>query len=61
MISEDPSHRDLSTVVSTVTHTLEGMGQYDVPGIRLRMMKDDAKGMMKDEVVLKTSLSHAMS
>jgi hypothetical protein len=47
--------------VSTVTHTPEGMGQYAVPDVRLRMMKGDAKGMMKDEVVLKTSLSHTLS
>jgi hypothetical protein len=35
----------------------EGMGQYDVSGVRLRMMKGDADGMTKDEDVLKTSLN----
>jgi hypothetical protein len=57
----DPGHRDLNIRVSTVTHTLEGMGQYVVLDVRLRMMKGDAKGMTEDEDVLKTSLSHAMS
>jgi hypothetical protein len=42
--------------VSTVTHTLEGTGQYTVPGIRLHMIKGDAKGMTKDDVVLKVTL-----
>jgi hypothetical protein len=50
------SHRDLSTRVSIVTHTPEGTGQYVVPGVRLRMIKGDTKGIMKDEVVLETSL-----
>jgi hypothetical protein len=59
--TERPSRRGLSMRVSTVTHTPEGMGQYAVPDVRLRMMKGDAKGMMKDEVVLKTSLSHTLS
>ena len=53
---DNPSHRDLSTGVSTVTHTPEGTGQYFVPGVRLRMIKGDTKRMTKDEVVLKTSL-----
>jgi hypothetical protein len=44
-----------------VTHTPEGMRQYAIPDVRLRMMKGDAKGMTEDEVILKTSLSHAMS
>jgi hypothetical protein len=30
--------------VSTVTHTLEGTGQYVIPDVHLRMMKDDAVG-----------------
>jgi hypothetical protein len=55
--SDNPSHRDLSIRVSTVTHMLEGMGQYALPGIHLCMMKGDAKGMTEDEVVLKTSLN----
>jgi hypothetical protein len=59
---DNPSRRDLSTRVSTVTHTPEGMWQYNIPGIRLRMMKGDAKGMMEDEAILKTSmLSHTLS
>jgi hypothetical protein len=53
----NPSRRDLSIAVSTVTHTPEGTRQYVVPGIRLRMMKGDAKGMTEDEVVPKTSLN----
>ena len=48
---------DLSIGVSTVIHTPEGMGQYTVPGICLRMMKGDAKGMTEDEVVPKTYLN----
>jgi hypothetical protein len=48
---------NLSIRVSTVTQTPEWMGQYVVPGLRLRMMKGDAKGMTEDEVVLKTSLN----
>jgi hypothetical protein len=40
-----------------MTHTPEGMGQYAIPGIRLRVMKGDAKGMIEDEVVRKTSLN----
>jgi hypothetical protein len=43
----NPSRRDLSIGVSTVTHTPEGTGKYAVPGIHLCMMKDDAKGMEK--------------
>jgi hypothetical protein len=35
----------------------EGMEQYVVPGIRLRMMKGDAKGMTEDEAALMTSLN----
>jgi hypothetical protein len=60
---DNPNHGDLSTGVSIVTHTLEGTGQYTVLvlGICLRMMKGDAKGVMEDEVVLKTSLSHTLS
>ena len=61
MRSDDPNSRDLSNGVSTLNHTLEGMGQYAIPGIRLRMMKGDAKGMMEDKVILKASISHAMS
>jgi hypothetical protein len=61
MGSDNSSRRDLNIEVSTVTHTLDGTGQYTIPGICLSMMKGDAKGMMGDEVVLKTSLSHAMS
>jgi hypothetical protein len=48
---------NLSIGVSTVTQTPEWMGQYVVPGLCLRMMKGDAKGMTEDEVVLKTSLN----
>jgi hypothetical protein len=44
-----------------MTHTPEGMGQYTIPGVCLRMMKDDARVMTKDEVVLKTSLNHSVS
>jgi hypothetical protein len=44
---DNPSRRDLSTRVSTVTHTPEGMGQYIVPGVRLRMIKGDTKGWRK--------------
>jgi hypothetical protein len=51
------SREDLSIGVSIVTHTLEGMRQYAVPGIRLRMMEGDTEGMTEDEVVLKTSLN----
>jgi hypothetical protein len=51
------SHKDLSIGVSTVTHAPEGMGQYAIPGIRLRMMKCDAKEMTKDEAILHTSLN----
>jgi hypothetical protein len=51
------SHGDLSIGVSTVTHTPEGMRQYVVPGIRLRMMEGDEEGMTEDETVLKTSLN----
>jgi hypothetical protein len=58
---DDPGSKDLSIGVSTVTHTPEGMRQYAIPDVRLRMMKGDAKGMTEDEVILKTSLSHAMS
>lgn len=58
---DDPDHRDFSIRVTTVTHTPEGTRQYAVPGIYIRMMKGDAKWMAEDEVVLKTSLSHAMS
>jgi hypothetical protein len=58
---DDPDRRDLSIRISTVTHTLEGKGKYVVPGIHLRMMKGEAKGVTKDKVVLKTSLSHIMS
>jgi orotidine-5'-phosphate decarboxylase len=57
----DPNYRDLSIRVSTVTHTSEGVGQCVVPGIRLRMMKGDAKGVTEDEVVLKISLNHTLS
>jgi hypothetical protein len=39
-----PSCRNLSIEVSTVTHTPKGMGQYVVPGVRLHMLKDDARG-----------------
>jgi hypothetical protein len=53
---DNPSRRGLSMGVSTVTHTLEGTGQYTVPGIRLHMIKGDAKGMTKDDVVLKVTL-----
>jgi hypothetical protein len=42
-------------------HTLEGIGQCVVPHIRLRKMKDDVEGMMKDKVVLKTSLNFTMN
>jgi hypothetical protein len=58
---DDSSRGDLSIGVSTVTPTPKGTGQYIVPGIRLRMIKGDDKGMTKDEVVPKTSLRHAMS
>ena len=53
---DNPSRRDLSIGVFIVTHTPEGMGQYTVPGIRLHMMKGDAKGMPEDDVVLKVTL-----
>jgi hypothetical protein len=59
--SDDPVRRNLTIWVSTVTHTPEGTGQYVVAGVRLRMMKDDAREMTEDEVVLKTSLNHALS
>jgi hypothetical protein len=39
----------------------KGWGKYTIPGINLRMTKGDAKGMMEDKAVLKTSLSHALS
>jgi hypothetical protein len=52
-----PSRGDLSIEVSTVTHTPEGLGQYVVPCVYLRMLESDAEGMTKDEVVLKTSLN----
>jgi hypothetical protein len=58
---DNPSRKDLNIEVSTVTHTLEGMGQYVVPGICLRMMKGDAKGMTEDEAALKTSLNLTLS
>jgi hypothetical protein len=53
----NPDHGDLSIEVSTVTHTLEGIWQYAVPGIRLRMMEGDAGGMTEYEAVMKTSLN----
>jgi hypothetical protein len=36
--------RNISIEISTVTHTPKGLGQYTVPSVRLRMMKDDAGG-----------------
>jgi hypothetical protein len=53
---QGPQHR-----VSTVTHTPKGTGQYVIPCICLRMLKSDAKGMIEDKVVLKTSLNHTLS
>jgi hypothetical protein len=44
MEPDNPSHRNLSIGVSTVTHTPERMVQYTVTGVCLRMMKDDARG-----------------
>jgi hypothetical protein len=41
---DNPSRRDHNTGFSTVTHTPEGTSQYVVLGIRLCMMKDDARG-----------------
>jgi hypothetical protein len=61
VVSDNPSHRDLSIEVSIVTHMPKGVGKYAVQGIRLRMIKGDTKGMMEDGVVLKTSLNHALS
>jgi hypothetical protein len=58
---DNPSRRDHNTGFSTVTHTPEGTSQYVVLGIRLCMMKDDARGMMEDEVELKTSINNALS
>jgi hypothetical protein len=58
---DNPSRRDLNIGVSTVTHTPEGTGQYAVTGIRLRVMKGDAKGTTEDEVVLETSLNLTLS
>jgi hypothetical protein len=53
----NPSCGDLSIRVSIVTHTPEGMGQYAIPGVRLRMMEGDAEGMTEYEAVLKTSVN----
>jgi hypothetical protein len=53
--------RNLNIGVSTVTHTLKGTGQYAIPCVRLRMMKDGAREMTEDEVVLKTPLNHSLS
>jgi hypothetical protein len=53
----NPSHRDLSIGVSTVTHTPEETGQYVVPDLCLHMIEVDVEGIMEDEVVLKTSLN----
>lgn len=53
----NPIHRDLNIRGSTVTHTLEGTGQYALPGVLLCMMKGDTKGTAEDEVVSKTSLN----
>jgi hypothetical protein len=61
MEPNDPYCSDLIIGVSTVIDTPEGMRKYAIPGIHLCMMKGDAKDMTEDEVVLKTSLSHAMS
>jgi hypothetical protein len=61
MGSDDPCHRNLNIRVSTVTYILEGTGKYTIPRVCLRMMKDDARGMTKDEVVLNTSLNHSLS
>jgi hypothetical protein len=41
---DDPFCRNLNIEVSTVTHTLERMGQYVVLGVCLSMMKDDPRG-----------------
>jgi hypothetical protein len=57
----NPNLGDIIIEVSTVTHTLEGTGQYVVPGIRQCMMKGDDEGMTEDEAILKTSLSFTMS
>jgi hypothetical protein len=57
----NPSGMDLSIGVSTMTHTPEGMVQYTVPGMCLRLMKGYTKGMMEDEAILRTSLYHALS
>jgi hypothetical protein len=55
------NQRDLSIRVSTVTHTLEGIEKYVVPGIHLCIMKGDTKGMTEDEVVPKTPLNPTSS
>jgi hypothetical protein len=44
-----------------MTHTLEGTGQYVVPGIHQRMIEGDVEGMTEDEVVLNMSLNLTMS
>jgi hypothetical protein len=53
----NPCCGDLSIKVSTVTHTLEGIGQYAILDVRLCMMEGDAEGMADDEAILKTSLN----
>lgn len=46
-----PGRINLIIGVSIVTHTSEGIGQYAVPGVRLRMMKDDVGRMTEDEAI----------
>jgi hypothetical protein len=58
---DNPGHRNLNIGVSTVAHTPEEVEQYIVPGMRLRMMKDDVGGMTEDEVVMMKSLNHSLS
>jgi hypothetical protein len=49
--------REPQLEISTLTHTLEGMEQYVIPSVRLRMLEGDVERMTEDEVVLKTSLN----
>jgi hypothetical protein len=53
----NPNRGDLSIEVSTVTHTLQGTGQYTIPDIRKCMIEGDAERMTEDKDVLKTSIN----
>jgi hypothetical protein len=48
---------DLSTRVSTMTHTPERTRQYSILGVYLRMLDIDARGMTEDEAVPDTTLN----